>query len=180
MFRNIYTYPERNYGVKTFCESYDINSCRVGYKEFVKNSTKLREINLQLAFLDEIKFLATDSQNIILYVSNAIDPEYTTPKEFKTLLTSIYSAIGTTKTGYVIYHTGGGTESAIYKIKDENGFKTISVVCRDDLVWAPSYGGLRGKRYTTYFDLSKYSRDVTGNDAEYDYGKHEYKFEDCE
>ena len=179
-FRNIRTYPDKNYGIRTFCESNDIASCRAAFKDFTANGTNLREINLQLAFLDEIKFLRTDAKNIILYVSNAIDPEYTTPKEFKTLVTSIFSAIGTTKTGYVIYHTGGGREAAIYKLIDENGFKNISVVCRDDLVWAPSYGGLRGKRYTTYFDVSKYAQEVTNNDAEYDYGKHEFKFEDCE
>jgi len=168
---DLYTHPDKNNGLKTFCHSTDTESCRSALKDFSARSKDLREINLQLSFLDEIRFMDSDSKNIVIYVSNAIDQEYTTPEEFRTLVRSIFMAIGKEKTAYVVYHTGGGPHAAIYKLKEENGFKSISAQCRDDLVWAPSYGALRGRKYSTYFDTSKFIKEVTNYDGEYDYSK---------
>lgn len=139
--------------IHQFCERHDMPSCKKAFASFFANYKKLDSVNLQLGFLHEFKFRNTGN-DIVLYVSNAIDPEYTNQKQFDKLIENIFNAI-TRQDAYIIYHTGGGHEYAIYKLFKFNEAKRIVTVCRDYLVWAPSYGGLRGKPYKTYLDDGK-------------------------
>lgn len=139
--------------IHQFCESRDMPSCKKSFKYFFENYKSLESVNLQLGFLHELKFRNTGN-DIVLYVSNAIDPEYTTKKQFDILIENVFNAIKD-QNAYIIYHTGGATEYAIYKLSIYNESKRIVTVCRDYLIWAPSYGGLRGKPYKTYLDDGK-------------------------
>ncbi|MCS6972511.1 MAG: hypothetical protein NZL89_05745 [Leptospiraceae bacterium] len=178
ILRQIDTAPRKNKGIASFCKQEDVKVCAAAFSEFPQSLRHMKNIDFQLAFLHEIRFLETDAQNIVIYTSNALDYEYTKPEEFQHFMRAIYSAIGTDKTAYVIYHTGGDRWAAVYQLRND-GLKTVTVVCRDELAWAPSYGQLSGVKYATYLDQSSYTKAVTHNSAEYNYASKKFRFPKC-
>lgn len=147
---NIDIGSEKNEGIKTFCDGEYVFRCFVAYEYFAKNYRN-SNIYLQLKFLHEAEFYKTHSKNIILFVSNAIDHEYTTREQMDMILENLGKVADKRKV-YIIYHTGGNTTYAIYQIYLVNNKITINTIYRDDLRFAKSYGRMAGVRYKTYLD----------------------------
>lgn len=145
-----------NKGLYSFCEYQNIARCIVAFEYFANNFKTINNIYFQIKFLHEAEFYKTNSDNILVYVSNAIDPEYTTKKQFDLLIKNIAKAItNSNQKAYIIYHTGGADIYAIYKLFVVNNEPYYYAVCRDNLRWAKSYGKMAGIEYKTYLDDGK-------------------------
>lgn len=143
---------EKNYGLKTFCEDNDFLECKFAFDGFQHGYKKINNINYQLSHLHDARIKRTEN-DIVVYVSNAIDPEYTTQEQMDQLLDNIYKALAKNyQKAYIIYHTGGAKQFAIYRLFKVEQTRFKDTVYRDELVWAPSYGNMRGKKYKTYLD----------------------------
>lgn len=154
-----------NNELRTFCSQVDIESCRVALSDFMKKYKDIETINLRLYFLHQLTIKET-TNDIVLYVSNAIDPEYTTQEQFDKIKNNIADRLDK-QNGYIVYHTGGNELFAIYKLYKKNKKLRIRTVCRDDLTWARSYGNLYGKQYSTYLDLIAENRLFNQSCSEY-------------
>lgn len=155
----------KNRHLRTFCSSVDLKSCEIALRDFIKYHKEIEKINLQLFFLHHAKFIKTDN-TIVVYLSNAIDPEYTTQEQFNILVNNIANALNNQK-AYIVYHTGGNENFAVYTLYKDNDKKIIRTICRDELVWSDSYGSMARKKYNTYFDVVSQNKMFIGPCTEY-------------
>lgn len=143
---------EQNYGLKTFCEANDYLECKFAFDGFQNNYKKINHINYQLSHLHDARIKKTEN-DIVIYVSNAIDPEYTKKEQMDQLIDNVYKALSKNyQMAYIVYHTGGERQFAIYRLFKIDHLKFKNTAYRDELVWAPSYGRMSGRKYKTYLD----------------------------
>lgn len=142
---------EPNIGIKTFCYKSDTDKCAKAFKDFKNKYSEFRKVEMQLAFLHQLRLKAFYS-TIVIYVSNALDPEYTSKEHFNEFINNISDQINYNQKVVVIYHGGGNRQFGVYEIdKKHLGHVNVTTVCRDDFVWA-NYYATRGQRYNTYLD----------------------------
>jgi hypothetical protein len=151
--------PGHKTGIWTFCYKPNWGICQESFEAAGAKIAMAEKINLQISFLHDMEF-SNDKDNLLLFVSNAIDPGYTSKKQFDQLLDHLFSAIRPQQKAIVIYHAGGSSQYAVYElmVNPMNGVRKVKTTCRDDLVWAPYYS-TRGQRFQTYFDqvsITKY------------------------
>lgn len=141
---------EPNVSIKTFCYASDWNICSDAFESFGK--TKFDHLELQLAYLHQIKLKPTSS-HVLIYVSNAIDPGYTSKAQFDELMAVIREYISFSQKLIFVYHAGGEESFGIYEVRryHPNGDIQITTVCADNYKWAGAYSS-RGQKYKTYLD----------------------------
>lgn len=143
--------PGKPTGIWTFCYRPNYQDCMSAYQNAMDKYSMLDRIELQLSFLHDME-ISNDQEHILIYVSNAIDPGYTSSEQFKYFVDSLLNQLKHFQRGIVVYHAGGSSQFSVYEIvKQLSGDPIIKTVCRDDLVWAPYYS-TRGRRFKTYFD----------------------------
>jgi hypothetical protein len=142
---------EVNRGMQSFCHKEDLRDCFVSIRADLK-----KRLYFQLSFLHEAVFYPNESKHLVLFVSNAIDDEYTNREQFLQLYSGLAKFFDRwNKTVWIIYHTGGHNTFAIYKMLMIDNEAQVYTVCRDDLRYAKSYGKWALKRYRNYFDFNK-------------------------
>lgn len=141
---------EPKIGVNTFCYATDKKACSEAFKKFP--ALNVGRIDLQLGYLHQVDIQAPH-ELVFFYVSNALDPGYTSKSQFETFLRNIQNTISYKQKVVIIYHSGGNEQFAIYEaqVYPPTGHLQVKTVCRDDLTWSSSYS-TRGQTYETYLD----------------------------
>lgn len=140
---------EPNVSVNTFCYTTDTVKCQAAFNGF--HDSGVEKMNLQLAYLHQIKLNPTPHMGFI-YTSNAIDPGYTSQKEFDKFIERVRTQMSYLQKVVVAYHSGGNKQFGIYELKRiQPDHISINTICRDDYTWSSSYS-TRGTKYTTYLD----------------------------
>lgn len=141
---------EPRIGVNTFCYALDAPACTSAFKAFPTLGVK--QINLQLGHLHQVAISPTTAM-VVLYVSNALDPDYTKPDQFEMLLENIRKSISYYQKILIVYHSGGNNQFSMYEaaIYHPEAHLQVTTVCRDNLTWSSAYP-TRGQPYQTYLD----------------------------
>jgi hypothetical protein len=107
---------EPKISINTFCYAIDKPYCIESFEKFPTLGNKLLE--LQLGHLHEIKINRHKNHNLVfIYLSNALDPEYTTQKDFEELLNNLKFEMNYIQEVIILYHGGGNDQFALYKLK---------------------------------------------------------------
>lgn len=133
---------------------------------FLEKFSKIKEINLILAPLHEFRFLPDKLRAAsVFYTSNALDPDFTTAKQFEQFRTeSGKSAEDADR--LIIYHQSEERSFGIYKL---NKVQQISTVCADRYrnITAGSYSSNRCRyfpgrvsEYETYLDKKSVNHQI--------------------
>jgi hypothetical protein len=147
---DIKTEPGKRTGIWTFCYKPNFRDCNEAFQGAMVKYPLAHEVDLQISFLHDMEF-KNSADNVLLFVSNAIDPGYTTKQQFNQLLEKMFDSLRPFQKGVVIYHAGGSSQYAVYELVRSLTDRRIKTVCRDELVWAPYYSN-RGQKLKTYFD----------------------------
>jgi len=143
---------ERNININSFCSLGDLEDCNDSLISYQSMFSNINRIELQLSTLTYSDIRVKTDKTVIVYLSNAIDPEYTTYTQFKMFLDKLSKNLYANQKAYLIYQAGGRSLSAIYLLeKYENEEVSLSTVCRDKLIWSEEYKN-RGKPYKIYLD----------------------------
>jgi len=138
----------------SFCYHQNRPACRVAFQKFQQLFGGIRQIEMQLSFLHDIR-LQPLSETSVVYVSNAVDPGYTKKEQFDTMLQNLARVQDKDHKTAIVYHGGGSHQFAIYQVsQSEKGDIVVDTKCRDDLEWSKYYRDRPGKKYQTYFDAA--------------------------
>ncbi|HMV79265.1 MAG TPA: hypothetical protein PK453_19960 [Leptospiraceae bacterium] len=133
------------------CRNGQGNMCRRAIKRFIENSDTVEEVRFNLGFLHEGSYDFSPSRVSVVYMSNALDPAYTTKKEFKRMLKHLGMSMREDNIMVMIYHAGGTKATGVYDIRRrEKGLK-IEAVCRDDYRYGSVHQN-KGESYSIYLD----------------------------
>lgn len=142
--------PGKRTGIWTFCYKPNFRDCNEAFQGAMVKYPLAREVDLQVSFLHDMEF-KNSADIVLLFVSNAIDPGYTSKQQFNQLLEKMFDSLRPFQKGVVIYHAGGSSQYAVYELVRSLTDRRIKTVCRDELVWAPYYS-TRGQKLKTYLD----------------------------
>ena len=99
---------------------------------FQASWSSLERIQLSLASLHEMEFLPSDAATpLVIYLSNALDPGYTSEPEFWLFMSNLTRAMNADAKAVLIYHAGNSADFAIYEVVVNEGEYAISLRCHD-------------------------------------------------
>ncbi len=143
---------ERNININSFCSLGDLEDCNDSLITYQSMFSNISRIELQLSTLTHSDIRVKTDSTVIVYLSNAIDPEYTTYSQFKIFLDRLSKNLSANQKAYLIYQAGGRSLSAIYLLeKFDSEEVSLTTVCRDKLIWSEEYKN-RGKPFKIYLD----------------------------
>jgi hypothetical protein len=152
---------ERNVNINSFCSLGDLEDCNDSLITYQSMFPNLNRIELQLSTLTHSDIRVKTDKTVVVYLSNAIDPEYTTYNQFKIFLDRLSNNLYADQKAYLIYQAGGRNLSAIYLLeKFSNDEVSLTTVCRDKLVWSEEYKN-RGKPFKIHLDRFTISKTYT-------------------
>lgn len=93
---------------------------------------RLSALRLELAALHDGNILTSDRTKVFFF-SNALEREYTSPRQFAQLKDNIEAAVLPGGRAILIHHVGGWPEFGLYEItRDTAGTLSLTTLCRDD------------------------------------------------
>lgn len=153
--------PEKKHKVDftAFCEKKDLDVCKDTLYSFYKKFRKenLNSVELQLSYLHEIDVQNNQTDTAIIFVSNALDKEYTSRKDFDFMIKSIFNSLTTEKKVIIVYQAGGMELFGIYQLRKDNSKNKVETLCRDNYVWSKDYFD-QGKPYRIHLDDISHTR----------------------
>ena len=151
---------ESDVTIHSFCSQGDLEDCSESLLDYQNKFSKINQIELQLSTLTHSHIAVKSDKTIVIYLSNAIDPEYTTHSQFKMFLDKLSTNLYPDQKAYLIYQAGGMSLSAIYVLeKNLDEEVSMTTFCRDKLVWSEHYIN-RGKQYRIYPDRYTLTRNA--------------------
>lgn len=147
----------------TFCMASERDRCLRSF-EFFTGLPSIRKTELQLGFIHDARLEPRGADMSIVFMSNALDWEYTSREQFEKLYLSMHENLPRGKKVAIVYQSGDSEDIAVYEIeKADDDQLHISIRCRDILRWSDRYQKtLRGKSYDTWFDELLDRRKLTG------------------
>lgn len=142
---------ENDINIHSFCSLVDLEDCTESLVSYQNMLSRLSRIELQLSTLTYSDIRIKTENTAVVYLSNAIDPEYTTFGQFKIFLDRLSNNIYPGQKVYLIYQAGGMSSSAIYLLEKNEEEAILSTVCRDRLVWSEQYRN-KGKPFRIHLD----------------------------
>ena len=147
----------------TFCMATERDRCLRSF-EYFTGLPAIRRTELQLGFIHDARLEPRNADLSVVFMSNALDWEYTNREQFEKLYLSMHDNLPRGKKVAIVYQSGDSEDIAVYEmIKADNDELHISIRCRDILRWSDRYKKvLRGKSYDTWFDELLERRKLTG------------------
>lgn len=151
-FRSKPIQKEKFISMETFCNPEDRQECSDAFLGFQSKVKNLSEVELQLSFLHDAKFEIKKNKLAIVYVSNALDNEYTKKHELLSMLDNFKKTLRSEQKIVIIYKAGGSSLFGIYELQlDQNRALAVKTTCRDDYRWSNAYKK-RQKPYSIHLD----------------------------
>ncbi|MCB1178821.1 MAG: hypothetical protein KDK36_14645, partial [Leptospiraceae bacterium] len=150
-------------GYETICANNQSSMCKKAIEKMVENKPGLEEVRLNLGFLHEGHYNFEPGRVAVVYTSNALDPAYTSKRDFKKFLKLLGKGMHESNKMLMIYHAGGRRAFGVYEIIRINNYLKINAVCRDNYTLGSIYKDA-GKTYKIYLD---------------DYTKHQKSIPSC-
>lgn len=151
---------EVNVNIHSFCSQGDLEDCSESLIAYQNMLNQLDRIELQLSTLTYSDIRVKTENTVVVYLSNAIDPEYTTFSQFKIFLDRLSKNLYPNQKAYLIYQAGGMSLSAIYLIEKHVDETVLSTVCRDRLVWSEQYKN-KGRPFRIHIDRFTVTKNPT-------------------
>lgn len=147
----------------TFCMATERDRCLRSF-EFFTGLPSIRKTELQLGFIHDAQLDPRNADMSVVFLSNALDWEYTGREQFEKLYLNMHENLPRGKKVAIVYQSGDSEDIAVYEMtKAENDELHIAIRCRDILRWSDRYQKvLRGKSYDTWFDELLDRRKLTG------------------
>lgn len=147
----------------TFCMATEREHCLRSF-DFFTSLPKIRKTELQLGFIHDARFAPRSADLSIIFMSNALDWEYTSKEQFEKLYRSMHEYLAPGKKVAIVYQAGDSEDIAVYELaKSDDDQLNISIRCRDILRWSDRYQKvLRGKSFDTWFDELLDRRKMSG------------------
>jgi hypothetical protein len=142
---------KENLGYETVCGNYQSLMCRKAMDRMIAKKSELEEVRFNLGFLHEGKYDFQPGRVTVVYTSNALDPGYTSRKEFKKFLKLLGKAMEEDNKMVMIYHAGGRRAFGVYEITREENYLKVFAVCRDNYTYGSVYKNA-GESYSIYLD----------------------------
>lgn len=147
----------------TFCMATERDRCLRAFEHFT-GLPSIRKTELQLGFIHDAVLSPRSADVSIVFMSNALDWEYTTREQFEKLYMGMHENLPRGKKVAIVYQSGDSEDIAIYEMqKGPDNELHIGIRCRDWLRWSDRYTKtLRGKSYDTWFDELLDRRSMSG------------------
>jgi len=118
--------------IKKLCGDSE-KECRDGLDVFYAKllNKEIESIRYILAPLHEVDFKNTEKNNTVFYLSNAIDPHFSSEKQNLEFLSNFSENLSTDKQGILIYHQSGKEEFGIYTVYGKNKAREY---CADEFI----------------------------------------------
>ena len=143
--------------ITKFCFPKYKKLCLAKLVDFQNQMKNLNHVELQLSYLHDANYSPKyNNSKLIIFLSNAIDDNYTTRKQFDELLQNIQNSLNVNQSAIFIHHSAGRRQFGLYDFKKlENSFQ-LTTICRDNFLTAPVVK--EQKFYKTHFDKATTSR----------------------
>lgn len=130
--------PRAKVNLDTVCFQENHALCKEFLYGFQQDFDKLAAIQLQLSYLHTGKYFAKKNSMLVIYLSNAIDKIYTTPRQFRQFMQQVKHGLLLGQTALFIYHSAGRSRFGVYALKKQSK-KTfrLKTVCKDDYLSTP-------------------------------------------
>ncbi|HMV79550.1 MAG TPA: hypothetical protein PK453_12740 [Leptospiraceae bacterium] len=129
---------EKIVNLDTFCKNQNA-ICLKSLLDFQKKFKDLKSVDFRLTYLHELDFTKDPGTVSMFYMSNAIDPMYTNPSQFKSFLDRIKGFLGPEEKLVLMYHSGARPLYGIYELKNSGKEKLdIEAKCRDRYLDPPT------------------------------------------
>lgn len=147
----------------TFCMATERDRCLRAFEHFT-GLPSIRKTELQLGFIHDAVLSPRSADVSIVFMSNALDWEYTSREQFEKLYMGMHENLPRGKKVAIVYQSGDSEDIAIYEMqKGSDNELHIGIRCRDWLRWSDRYTKtLRGKSYDTWFDELLDRRSMSG------------------
>ena len=134
-----------------FCPRATADQCVAALVRFQETFQALERVQLNLASLHLVDFTPAVAAPRVLYLSNAIEENYTAWGEFQTLLRRLTEALQPGESAVLIHHVGGFPEFGLYELTRVQDSYTLRARCRDAYISHPRIKG-GGGAYETWFE----------------------------
>lgn len=144
------------------CPDSQQENCKTHILEFQKNYLSLQKIRFDLSALHETDFLPVSENMVrVFFLSNAIEDLYTTPKQYKELLTNLRNTSKPGEQTIFIHQAGSRQNFGLYEyqvVVDSSGNKRdkVRTICRD--VYPNTRLNRESDVYDIYFDETTVTR----------------------
>jgi hypothetical protein len=144
---------EEEIGAHTFCTPTERKNCMRSFEHFI-SLPEIKRTELMLGFIHDSQFTPKDKNVSVIFMSNALDWEYTTIEQFDKLHASTREYLAVGQKIAIVYQAGDSEDIVVYELaKTDSDELNISIRCRDNIRWSDQYAlDLRGKPFNTYFD----------------------------
>ena len=109
----------------------------------------MESIRLNLSALHDGDYQGPSPVKVV-YLSNAIERIYTTPRQFQKLIENLANAAGPDGRVVIIHHVGGYRLFGLYELRNIAAKPSVKTICRDG--YRTSHVGAKEDFYDTYFE----------------------------
>ena len=118
---------------------------------FQKEQNSLEHVELQLSYLHNANYKPRHKEStLIIFLSNAVDDNYTNKKQFEDLLENMRQSLTENQSAVFIHHSAGRQQFGLYNFKKTSAGYSLTTICRDNFLTAPVVKVQ--KYYKTHFD----------------------------
>lgn len=147
----------------TFCTPTERKNCLRSFEHFI-SLPEIKRTELMLGFIHDSQFPPKGKNLSVIFMSNALDWEYTTLQQFDKLHGSARDYLAVGQKVAIVYQAGDSEDIVVYELaKTDSDELNISIRCRDNIRWSDQYAlEMRGKPFSTYFDDLLDRKKLTG------------------
>jgi hypothetical protein len=144
--------PQTPGSLEAICASSAHPGCVLALATFQERYSTLKRIDLEVAELQEAAYDFGPGTTPVIFLSNAIEPIYTSRTQFDELLRRVRAGLADGGRALFIHHAGGTNAFGVYALDaGPAGTSTVQTLCRDTFV-ARRKPELPLVRYDTWFD----------------------------
>jgi hypothetical protein len=127
--------PDMPGSLEALCLPRSADRCLSGLVDFQQRFTDLAQVDLQVSELHEADFTFAPDTTPVLFLSNALEPVYTSRKQFDALLQRVRAGLTDGGRAIFIHHAAGTAAFGIYELTaGPGGSAVVTARCKDPYI----------------------------------------------